>query len=70
MALNAHTLVQDLTQLNRGDEIEARQHDVVHYRGMVIDTAPGLGVVWISEDLLGSRKLLHLDEYSIWRREG
>ncbi|MUK00531.1 hypothetical protein GM708_00470 [Vibrio cholerae] len=58
--------VLDLGGLSRGTVVEARRKNEVHYRGCVEDTAPGLGVVWIRDDLAGHRAILHLDEYSIW----
>ncbi|MDQ0736240.1 hypothetical protein [Arthrobacter agilis] len=58
--------VLDLGALSTGTVVEARRKNEVHYRGCVEDTAPGLGVVWIRDDLAGHRALLHLDDYSIW----
>ncbi|WP_104167887.1 hypothetical protein [Arthrobacter sp. SX1312] len=62
--------ILDLRALTPGTIVEARRRDEVHYRGRVEDTAPGLGVVWIRDDLAGHRAILHLDEYSIWRVAG
>ncbi|RJT83391.1 hypothetical protein D6T63_02845 [Arthrobacter cheniae] len=59
--------ILDLGALSAGTVVEARRKNEVHYRGCVEDAAPGLGVVWIRDDLAGHRALLHLDEYSIWR---
>ncbi|BBE24105.1 hypothetical protein MN0502_29880 [Arthrobacter sp. MN05-02] len=58
--------VLDLGALRTGTVVEARRKNEVHYRGRVEDTAPGLGVVWIRDDMAGHRAILHLDEYSIW----
>ncbi|WP_434994830.1 hypothetical protein [Arthrobacter sp. Ld5] len=58
--------ILDLCALPPGTIVEARRRDEVHYRGSVEDAAPGLGVVWIRDDLAGHRAILHLDEYSIW----
>ncbi|WP_309082478.1 hypothetical protein [Zhihengliuella sp.] len=59
--------ITDLGTLSAGIVVEARRNDEVYYRGRVEDTAPGLGVVWIRDDMAGHRAILHLDEYSIWR---
>jgi hypothetical protein len=59
--------ILDLGMLSAGTVVEARRKNEVHYRGCVEDTAPGLGVVWIRDDLAGHRAILHLDEYSIWQ---
>jgi hypothetical protein len=59
--------ILDLGALSAGTVVEARRKNEVHYRGCVEDTAPGLGVVWIRDDLAGHRAILHLDEYSIWQ---
>jgi hypothetical protein len=59
--------IRDLAALRRGDEIEARDLNMVRHRGRVEDTAPGLGVVWIRENGLGTRKISHEEEFSIWQ---
>jgi hypothetical protein len=59
--------ILDLGVLSAGTVVEARRKNEVHYRGCVEDTAPGLGVVWIRDDMAGHRAILHLDEYSIWQ---
>ena len=47
------TRILDLAHLRTGTLVEARRRDEVHYRGYVEDTAPGLGVAWIRDDLAG-----------------
>ena len=59
--------VTDISELNPGDEIEARRGRAC-YRGKVKDTAPGLGMVWIREHGHGGRRALPADDYSIHRR--
>ncbi|MDN4610239.1 hypothetical protein [Arthrobacter burdickii] len=59
--------ILDLGVLSAGTVVEARRKNEVHYRGCVEDTAPGLGIVWIRDDMAGHRAILHLDEYSIWQ---
>ncbi|UKA62799.1 hypothetical protein [Arthrobacter sp. FW306-04-A] len=67
------TRVRALDQLHRGDQIEARlsvgpsYDDVVIRRGSVQETAPGIGVVWIMDQLTGLRKAINTDECSVWR---
>jgi hypothetical protein len=67
MATPSTARILDLGVLSAGTVVEARRKNEVHYRGCVEDTAPGLGVVWIRDDMAGHRALLHLDEYSIWQ---
>lgn len=61
--------VEDLASLRKGDLVEARSNGVVRWSGVVDDTAPALGVVWIIESIGGSRRILDRDEYSLWRPE-
>ena len=67
------TRIRAISQLHRGDEIEARlsvgpaYDDVVIRRGLVQETAPGIGVVWIMDRVSGMRKALPTDECSVWR---
>lgn len=66
MAENTTARVHDLCQLHTGDEIEARDLNMVRHRGVVDATAPGLGIVWIRE-AFGGRKILHSDEFTFWQ---
>ncbi|MFC3300516.1 hypothetical protein FJV46_08485 [Arthrobacter agilis] len=66
-ALPTTARILDLTTVGTGTVVEARRKNEVHYRGCVEDAAPGLGVVWIRDDMAGHRAILHLDEYSIWQ---
>lgn len=59
--------IRDLGALRRGDVVEAHLRNELHYRGRVEDTAPGIGVVWIRDDIDGRRALLHAEEYAIWQ---
>lgn len=56
--------VTDLSNLSRGDEIEARRGSIC-YRGRVKDIAAGLGMIWIREHSHGGRRALPTDDYSI-----
>lgn len=58
--------LQDLSGLRTGAHIEARDLNSVRYRGEVVDTAPGLGIVWIREAGHGTRKILDQHEFSLW----
>ncbi|WP_051389286.1 hypothetical protein [Arthrobacter sp. 35W] len=60
------TRVRSLAPLHRGDLVEARILDMVVHRGRVYETAPGIGALWITKEGTGERKLLHLEEFSIW----
>lgn len=62
---NHRVRIRNLTDLHRGDEIEAVVSHVVHHRGRVLDVAPGLGAVWI-RTAAGKRSLIHADEYRLW----
>ena len=67
------TRIRAISQLHRGDEIEARlsvgpaYDDVVIRRGLVQETAPGIGVVWIMDRVSGMRKAINAEECSLWR---
>ena len=58
--------ILDLSALGAGTVIEARRRNEVHYRGCVEHTSPGLGVVWIRDELTGHRAILHHEDYSLW----
>jgi len=61
------TRIRNLGALRRGDAIEARIENDVQYRGRVVRTAPGVGLVWIREDGGGDRRTVSQSDYSIWR---
>jgi hypothetical protein len=60
------TRVRSLAPLHRGDLVEARILDLLVHRGRVLDTAPGIGALWIIKEGTGERKLLQVEDYSIW----
>ena len=66
MATPTTSRILDVGTLSSGTVVEARRNNQVHYRGSVEDSAPGLGIVWIRDDLAGHRAMLDLTEYSIW----
>jgi hypothetical protein len=61
------TRIRNLGTLRRGDAVEARIQNDVQYRGRVVRTAPGVGLVWIREDDGGERRAVSQSDYSIWR---
>lgn len=64
-ALN--TRLVPITELRRGDRIEARHSYQERYIGIVELVARELGVVWIRETRLGERKLLDPTEHQLYR---
>lgn len=67
-APTAHRLqrVRNISSLHRGDPVEVRSGGEVYFRGEIHDTAPGLGTLWIRDEM-GSRVAVSLDDYTIWR---
>ncbi|PLC12816.1 hypothetical protein AUQ48_12005 [Kocuria flava] len=59
-----------VTELRRGDRIEARNSYQQRYVGIVDTVARELGMVWIRETHLGERKLLDPSEHQLYRRPG
>ncbi|WP_139007256.1 hypothetical protein [Arthrobacter crystallopoietes] len=57
--------LDDVSSLRRGDQVEAIAPDKVRHRGRVEETAPEMGVVWITEEPLGNRTMLDAVDYSI-----
>lgn len=58
--------IRSLNVLKRGDRIEARMHTDVLYRGLVEETAPGLGTVWMRDEAADSRLALSQDDFTFW----
>jgi hypothetical protein len=59
--------VADLNELCRGDTIEARTYDTLHYRGEIEVVVPHLGILWIRHGTWRERKLLDPTEYELWK---
>lgn len=59
------SLIQDLTQVRPGDLLEAVSQGVVHHQGVVEDTAPAVGVVWVRDARIGERKMLATDNFEL-----
>lgn len=56
-----------VTELRKGDRIEARDRYQQRYVGIVDLVARELGMVWIRETHLGERKLLDPTEHRLYR---
>jgi hypothetical protein len=59
--------IDDLSGLQRGDTIEARTYETVHYRGEIELIAPRLGVLWLRHGSWRHRKLLDPADYELWK---
>lgn len=58
--------IRSLHAVKRGDRIEARMQTDVLYRGLVEETAPGLGTVWVRDEAADSRLALSQDDFTFW----
>ncbi|WP_139007078.1 hypothetical protein [Arthrobacter crystallopoietes] len=61
----ASARLDDVSSLRRGDRIEATGPDRIRYHGRVEEIAPEVGVLWIKEEPLDTRKMLDTSDYSI-----
>lgn len=59
--------VRNIRAISRGDHVEVRSGSQVYYRGEVIETAPGLGTVWIRDEDAGTRIAVSLEDFTIWK---
>ena len=57
--------MQDLYGVIRGDHVEVWDQGHLLYAGMVDDMDPAHGVVWVHEDGLGERKMVHAQQYHL-----
>ena len=57
----------DWGQLRRGEQVEALQGTVPRHRGVVEETIPHLGVIWIRDCSTGTRKMLSHDDVVLRR---
>jgi len=60
-----HMRIKGLDRLRAGDLVEAHRDGVVHHRGIVEETVPALGVVWIHERTTGNRWMLDTDDFEL-----
>src|SRR5687767_2654596 len=58
-----HMRIKGRDRLRAGDLVEAHRDGVVHHRGIVEETVPALGVVWIRERATGNRRMLDTDDF-------
>ena len=59
--------IYDLSRMRPGTPIEVWDHGVIRHHGIVEETAPKLGVVWIRDTGTGERKLLSTTDYDLRR---
>ncbi|MFF0989367.1 hypothetical protein [Kocuria nitroreducens] len=57
----------DWGMLRPGEQVEAHRGAVALHRGVVEETIPHLGVVWIRDSSTGTRKLLSHDDVVLRR---
>lgn len=67
MSAEAVTWVTDCTDLRIGELIKATVNGRQVVRGVVAETMPKKGLLWIYEESLGSRLLLDMSEVDILR---
>ncbi|HST73596.1 MULTISPECIES: hypothetical protein [Kocuria] len=60
--------IPDPTALSPGDEVDVWSHRTLLWAGVVEQTAPELGVLWIREARNGTRRLLSTAEHRLTRR--
>jgi hypothetical protein len=65
MTSETHRRIRKLSELRRGDLIEARS-GVTVLRGTVYDTAPGIGLVWIRDEDTHYRRAIQEEDFSLW----
>ena len=57
--------IQDLYRVVHGDRMEVWNKGHLLYAGTVDEVDPADGVVWICEDGLGERKMIHAQQYRL-----
>lgn len=58
--------VRDLAGIRRGEIVEVWHHGVLRHRGRVEESMPRLGVVWIRETGSGDRKMISVEDHSLY----
>lgn len=58
--------LHDVGSLHLDDEIQIRNAGTILYSGRVVEMMPLLGVFWILDSILGTRKLIDVSEDSVW----
>lgn len=59
--------VMDLGRLRPGDRLEAFRDGYVHHRGVVEETVPHLGVVWVRTTGTGERRMVTTEDFELRR---
>lgn len=65
MTADTHSRIRRLTDIRRGELIEARSGQTV-LRGTVYDTAPGVGLVWIRLEASHARRAVQSEDFTLW----
>jgi hypothetical protein len=65
MTADTHSRIRRLTDVRRGELIEARSGHTV-LRGTVYDTAPGIGLVWIRLEQSRLRRAVQSEDFTLW----
>lgn len=59
--------ILDLNEIVHGGRVEVWDQDHLLYAGVVEDVDSAHGVVWILEDGIGERKMVHVEQYRLQR---
>lgn len=57
--------IQDLSEVAHGGRVGVWDQDHLPYAGTVEDVDSAHGVVWILEDGIGERKMVHIQQYRL-----
>lgn len=63
------TQVRHISRISPGDEIEALSDGMVYHSGRVTEVLPDMGLFWTFDDRSHLRKLIELDEFTVFVRE-
>lgn len=58
--------IRDVGSLHLDNEIQIRNAGTILHSGRVVEIMPLLGVFWILDSILGTRKLIDVSEDSVW----
>jgi hypothetical protein len=61
--------VRHMSGIAPGDEIEALSGGMVYHSGRVAEVLPDMDLFWIFDDRSQLRKLIELDEFTVFVRE-
>ena len=57
--------IQDLRQVNLGERVEIWDEDRLLYAGTVDQVDPAHDVVWVLEDGIGQRRMIHAQQHRL-----